>query len=72
MTQALLLAAGVAICLLTADSVVRTLIVPRGITSRWSVWITTAVVGGFRFVACRTKTYESRDRLLAPAAPARW
>ncbi len=67
--QALLLAAGVAICLLTADSVIRTLIVPRGITSRWSVWISTAVVGAFRNVACRTRSYASRDRVLAPAAP---
>lgn len=69
MTQAVLFAAGVVICVLTADSVIRTLIVPRGITSWWSAGVSAVVVGGFRSLARRTRTYPARDRVLAPAAP---
>ncbi len=69
MVQVLVFAMGVAICLLAADSVIRTLIVPRGITSHWSSGVAAVVLGGFRGVARRTRSYESRDRVLAPAAP---
>ncbi len=69
MAQVLLLTAGVLICLATADSVIRTLVVPRGATSRIASGISAAVFGAFRFVARRTSTNEARDRVLAPAAP---
>ncbi len=63
------LVAGIAICGVSADSVIRTLIVPRGVSSRISAGITLVVLGGFRFVARRTRTYRTRDSVLAPAAP---
>lgn len=66
---ALALATGVAICLATANSVLRTLVVPRGVTSRLTTVVMAVVLGAFRFVARRTGTYEQRDRILATAAP---
>ncbi|MFN8124890.1 MAG: hypothetical protein U0R64_00040 [Candidatus Nanopelagicales bacterium] len=69
MPQILLLVAGVLICLVTADSVIRTLVVPRGVTSRIAGAISRVVFAWIRGVARRTSSYEARDRVLTPAAP---
>jgi hypothetical protein len=48
----------------------RTLVLPRGIASRLSVFVgRTLVFGGFLFVARRMKTYEAKDKLLAAGPP---
>src|SRR5664280_1432387 len=60
---------GVALVVLTARSIVGTLIVPRGLSS----WISRAVGrvtrAPFVFVADRCTRYETKDRVLAPQAP---
>lgn len=61
---------GLAIVLVTAGSVVRTLMVPRGVLSRLSTFVGQRLV--FRFflmVANRFETYESKDKVLAYSAP---
>lgn len=69
MTTTLQFALGVLICLGAADSVIRNLIVPRGVSSRLAGAVSAVVIGLFRFVARRSGTYERRDWILAPAAP---
>lgn len=69
MPDEVLMIIGASLCLLTADSVVRTLILPRGVTSRLTGGVTVIVLGGYRWIARRSKTYEKRDRILALGAP---
>ena len=63
--------AGIFIIFATTKSLMRTLVLPRGLASRLSVFIGRQVVfGTFLFAARRLKSYESKDRLLASGAPA--
>jgi hypothetical protein len=64
------LVAGVAILLATASSVFRTLVLPRGLTSRLTTLVTAGVRAPYLAVASRIESYETRDRLLASAGPA--
>lgn len=61
--------AGLVIVLAVASSILRTLVVPRGVRSKLSSAVLAATLGVFRTVARRTSTYESRDAVLAYAAP---
>ncbi len=61
---------GVAMVLTTLASVVVTLVVPRGVSSRLANAVTGAVSGLFRMLAGRRERYEDRDQLLSLAGPA--
>lgn len=50
-------------------SVIANLVVPRGLRSRYTRLIRDVVRGPFQFVADRCRTFESKDLLLAWAAP---
>src|SRR5665811_1859372 len=60
---------GVALVVLTARSIVGTLIVPRGLSSWISRAVGRATRAPFVFVADRCTRYETKDRVLAPQAP---
>ena len=60
---------GLAIVLAVGSSILRTLVVPRGVRSKLSAAVLTVTLACFRAVARRTKTYERRDAVLAYAAP---
>ena len=61
---------GVVIVAATTKSLMRTLVLPRGLASRLSVFIGRRVVFSlFLAIARRLKTYEAKDRLLASGAP---
>jgi hypothetical protein len=61
---------GIVIVVGTAGSLIRTLILPRGLTSRLSVLIERNVVWrSFIFVANRFDTYETKDKILALGGP---
>ena len=60
---------GLAIVLAVGSSILRTLVVPRGVRSKLSAAVLTATLTAFRAVARRTPTYEARDAVLAYAAP---
>ncbi len=60
---------GLAIVLAVGSSILRTLVVPRGVRSKLSAAVLSATLAAFRAVARRTPTYESRDAVLAYAAP---
>jgi hypothetical protein len=61
---------GLLIVGLTAKSLMRTLVLPRGVASRLSVFVGRRVVfGTFLAIARRLKTYEAKDRWLASGAP---
>ena len=60
---------GLAIVLAVGSSILRTLVVPRGVRSKLSAGVLSATLATFRFVARRTSTYEARDAVLAYAAP---
>jgi hypothetical protein len=63
-------AAGILIVLATAGSLIRTLILPRGLTSRLSVLVERNLVWkAFVFVANRFETYEAKDKILALGGP---
>ena len=63
-------AAGLVVVFGTAGSLVRTLILPRGLTSRLSVFVGRRLVWkSFLFVADRFESYESKDRVLALSGP---
>ena len=63
-------AAGVIVVVGTAGSLVRTLILPRGLTSRLAVFVGRKVVWkSFLLVANRFESYESKDRILALSGP---
>jgi hypothetical protein len=63
-------AAGIAILLLTAASVLGTLVVPRATAPRLTVLITAVVRRGFLLVTDRVNDYRSRDRIEALNGPA--
>ncbi len=60
---------GLAIVLAVGSSILRTLVVPRGVRSKLSAFVLRATLACFRAVAHRTSTYEARDAVLAYAAP---
>jgi hypothetical protein len=61
---------GLAIVLATWSSVLRTLVVPRGLTSRLTATVTWAVREAFDLVARRSRSYETKDRVLVAQGPA--
>ncbi len=63
-------AAGIAVLLLTAGSVLGTLVVPRATAPRLTVWVTWAVRWVFLTITDRVDSYKSRDRILALNGPA--
>jgi hypothetical protein len=63
-------ALGLTVVLGTAGSLVRTLILPRGLTSRLAVFVGRRVVWkSFLFAANRFESYESKDKILALSGP---
>jgi hypothetical protein len=62
--------AGVLVVLGTLSSLVRTLVVPRGLRSKLTSTVERTVHRGFARVAARIPSYESKDRVLAAEAPA--
>jgi hypothetical protein len=61
---------GLFIVVATAGSVVRTLILPRGLTSRLAAWVgRRGVARAFLLVADRFKSYEVKDKILAVSGP---
>jgi hypothetical protein len=60
---------GVAMVVAALASVVVTLVVPRGVSSRLTNVVTAAVSGLFRMLAARRERYEDRDHLLSLAGP---
>lgn len=63
-------AAGIGVVAGTGGSVLRTLVLPRGLTSRLSTLLASgAVRRGFLFVANRFGEYDRKDRILALAGP---
>jgi hypothetical protein len=61
---------GLALIFLTWSSVIRSLIVPRGLSSSLSSAITHTGKKLFIFLANRFETYEAKDKVLAMEAPA--
>ena len=53
----------------TGSSVVRTLVVPRGLSPRVAVGVSNAVRRSFRAAAHRRRTYEGMDAWLTPSGP---
>ena len=64
------LPAGALLVLAVLASVMATLVVPRGLRSRLSGGVQTALAASFRLVASRRETYEERDRILSLLGPA--
>jgi len=60
---------GILSVLAIAGSMMRTLIVPRGLSSKFGAMVGRVVRRGFLFVANRFDTYEAKDRILALQAP---
>jgi hypothetical protein len=60
---------GLVIVLAVGSSILRTLVVPRGVRSKLSATVLAVTLTAFRAVARRTPTYEARDAVLAYAAP---
>jgi hypothetical protein len=60
---------GLAIVLAVGSSILRTLVVPRGVRSKLANLVLRSTLGVFRAVARRTSTYRARDAVLAYAAP---
>jgi hypothetical protein len=60
---------GLGIVTAVGSSILRTLVVPRGVRSKLSAGVLTATLTAFRAVARRTSSYASRDAVLAYAAP---
>ncbi|HVF05331.1 MAG TPA: hypothetical protein VNA20_10850 [Frankiaceae bacterium] len=65
----LVFAAGVAVFLGTWSSVLRTLVVPRGLASRLTATVTKSVRVAFHFVAARFESYERKDAILVAVGP---
>ena len=63
-------AAGVVILLITAGSVLGTLIVPRATAPRLTVLVTRTVRRAFLLITDRVDAYRTRDRIDALAGPA--
>jgi hypothetical protein len=68
--RAAMFAVGVALVCATWSSVVRTLVVPRGLTSRLTAAVQLSVRWLFDFVAARFESYETKDRILVGQGPA--
>lgn len=68
--NAALFVLGLAIVLATWSSVLRTLVVPRGLTSRLTALVTRCTRGAFDLIAGRMRAYERKDRLLVAQGPA--
>lgn len=68
---ALSIAAGVALLLTTALSVMRTLVVPRGLISRFSLNFDRALRRAFRAAARIPRRYETKDSILSYEGPIR-
>jgi hypothetical protein len=64
-----LFVAGLLVVLVTWYSVIRTLVVPRGLSSRLTSGVTMVVRGWFTFVAGRFTAYEHKDRVLVAEGP---
>lgn len=60
---------GLAVVLATWSSVIRTLVVPRGLASRLTAGITWLVRASFDAVAARFSSYERKDAILVGAGP---
>jgi hypothetical protein len=60
---------GLAVVTAVGSSILRTLVVPRGVRSKLSAAVLTATLTAFRAVARRTSSYAARDAVLAYAAP---
>jgi hypothetical protein len=60
---------GLAIVLAVFSSILRTLVVPRGVRSKLSALVLRGTLGSFRTVAHRTTSYAARDAVMAYAAP---
>jgi hypothetical protein len=67
--RALVLVAGIIILLLNAASIVRVLIVPRPAVGGPSTWAARIVRFAFRQAAALTRTYDTKDRVLALSEP---
>ncbi|MCA1824015.1 MAG: hypothetical protein ABR520_05375 [Mycobacteriales bacterium] len=63
------LVVGVVVVLVTFSSIMRTLIVPRGLSSRLTAVVERLVRAPFFAIANRVASYEVKDRLLAFLAP---
>src|SRR5437660_4006332 len=61
---------GAVIVLGTANSVIKTLIVPRGVTSPITLAVSWTIIRGFHLVADRMRAWERRDQVLAVLGPA--
>ena len=66
---ALLFAAGLAVVLGTWSSVIRTLVVPRGLASRLTAVVSRVVRAAFTGVAARFPAYETKDAVLVWQGP---
>ena len=62
-------AAGAAMVMFTVASVIRTLVVPRGVSSLLARWVSSAITTGFHLVADRVRSWDRRDRILAVLGP---
>lgn len=60
---------GLAVVLAVGSSILRTLVVPRGVRSKLANAVLRVTLAVFRAVARRTPTYRARDAVLAYAAP---
>jgi hypothetical protein len=61
--------AGASVVVLTILSAIRTTVLPRGIQSRVSSTVVSAVRSVFRLRARKSENYESRDRIMAMLGP---
>jgi hypothetical protein len=62
-------AVGFAIVVGTWVSVLRTLVIPRGLSSRLNACVTTVVRGAYDFLASRFDAYETKDSILVGQGP---
>lgn len=67
--DAVVFALGLAVVLGTWSSVLRTLVVPRGLTSRLTAAVSRVVRVAFEVVVARLRTYERKDRVLVAQGP---
>ena len=67
----LAVAVGITLIVITSISVLRTLVVPRGLLSRLSQIVDRGLHRFFRYAARRTPTYGAKDRILTYEGPIR-
>jgi hypothetical protein len=63
-------AAGVALLLLTGSSVIKTLLIPRNLSSAIGAAVARSVLAAYRLVTARVDDMPRRERILASGAPA--